>query len=77
MSEAALQSRTVEALAAAVQAGETPKYVFFWTHETHRPSEPGPWMFSQWFPAPFTADGHEFATSEHYMMWREELGQGQ
>jgi len=25
---------------------------------------------SQWWPAPFTADGLVFATAEHYMMWR-------
>ena|SRR5262245_32485514 len=27
-------------------------------------------FFSQWFPATFRVDGHEFGSAEQYMMWR-------
>lgn len=28
----------------------------------------GPWVLSQWWPAPFTVAGVEYATAEHWMM---------
>ncbi|WP_309110052.1 NADAR family protein, partial [Saccharothrix sp.] len=53
----------------AIRAGARPKYLFFWNQNA-----PGGSVhkgcLSQWYPSPFTADGHVFATAEHYMMWR-------
>ncbi len=42
-------------------------FLFFWGH-TPGPGT-GPWCLSQWWPAPFTVDGREYATAEHWMMW--------
>lgn len=41
-------------------------FLFFWNpHGTGI----GPWVLSQWWPAPFVVDGRRFATAEHWMMW--------
>lgn len=62
--------RSVAELTAVQARGERVKFLFFWGHQP----EPDGWIstgcLSQWWPAPFTADGHVFATAEHYMMWR-------
>jgi hypothetical protein len=46
------------------------RYLFFWGHQPEPDGSVGKGCLSQWWPAPFAADGHEFATAEHYMMWR-------
>ncbi|GAB2570667.1 hypothetical protein Aab01nite_05710 [Paractinoplanes abujensis] len=46
------------------------KYLFFWGHQPERDGSVGSGCLSQWWPARFTADGHSFASAEHYMMWR-------
>jgi ribA/ribD-fused uncharacterized protein len=47
--------------------GETIKYIFFWGHSKGS-EEVGKFVFSQWFYSPFTVDGIEYKTSEHWMM---------
>jgi ribA/ribD-fused uncharacterized protein len=60
-------TRDVDALVAAIAEGARPKYLFFWGH-TARGDQPGPWVLSQWFPSPFTVEGTDYATTEHWMM---------
>lgn len=45
-------------------------FLFFWGHQPERDGSVGKGCLSQWWSAPFEADGHTFATAEHYMMWR-------
>ena len=47
--------------------GESLKYVFFWGH-TQKNDQPGPFVFSQWYPSSFIVDGIEYKTAEHWMM---------
>lgn len=61
--------RDIAELAAAVRQGKTAPFLFFWGHRPGRDGGVGPGCLSQWWPAPFTVDGVEFATAEHYMMW--------
>jgi ribA/ribD-fused uncharacterized protein len=63
----------LDSLRAAVRAGARPKYLFFWGHTARSSGDLGKECFSQWFPAPFQADGRSFATAEHYMMFRKSL----
>ncbi|MEV0256351.1 NADAR family protein [Streptomyces sp. NPDC050732] len=60
--------RTVEALVGAVRAGEKVEYLHFWGHTPRRDGSLGPSCLSQWWPSPFTVDGVEYATAEHWMM---------
>ncbi|MEU4575776.1 NADAR family protein [Nonomuraea sp. NPDC023979] len=60
--------RTVEDAAAAERAGRRLRYLFFWGHRPNRDGSVGAGCLSQWWPAAFAADGHVFATVEHYMM---------
>lgn len=60
--------RSREEAIAAVQRGERLKFLHFWGH---RPSAAGitASCLSQWWAGhPFTVDGVEYATCEHYMM---------
>ncbi|MDX5461771.1 NADAR family protein [Micromonospora tulbaghiae] len=61
--------RSVADLTAALDTGETFKYLHFWGHRPQRDGSVGAGCLSQWWPAPFTVDGREFATAEHWMMW--------
>jgi ribA/ribD-fused uncharacterized protein len=54
-------------LRAAEQRGDRLYLVPFWSHRAARPG-PGPWVLSQWWPAPFTVDGVRYASAETYMM---------
>jgi ribA/ribD-fused uncharacterized protein len=60
--------RSVDALIAGVAGGVRVKYLHFWGHSPQRDGAPGPGCLSQWWPAPFTVDGVEYATAEHWMM---------
>jgi ribA/ribD-fused uncharacterized protein len=60
---------SVAELSDLVRDGRTPEFLFFWGHRPRRDGSIGPGCLSQWWPAPFTVDGLEFATAEHYMMW--------
>lgn len=48
--------------------GEALSFVFFWGHTEKDIGQPGPWMLSQWYPSPFTVDGVDYPTAEHFMM---------
>ncbi|MEU6125645.1 NADAR family protein [Streptomyces sp. NPDC047123] len=60
--------RSAQALVRAVDAGGTVKYLPFWGHAPRRDGTLGRSCLSQWWPAPFTADGVVYATAEHWMM---------
>lgn len=57
-----------EALVAQVRAGARIKYLCFWGHRPLPDGSIGPSCLSQWWPSPFTVDGVEYATAEHWMM---------
>lgn len=59
---AELQQRTSQ--------GERFKYLYFWGHQPQRDGGVGKGCLSQWWPAPFTVDGVEYPTAEHWMMAR-------
>lgn len=61
-------ARDVETLVALVAAGARPKYLFFSGHTAKVDKTIGAWVFSQWYPSPFTVDGQLYRTAEHWMM---------
>ncbi|PJN26831.1 NADAR family protein [Kitasatospora sp. CB02891] len=61
-------ARTREQLVAAIESGSSPKYLFFWRHQPQGNGQIGAGVFSQWTPSPFTVDGVEYLTAEHWMM---------
>ncbi|MFD8598860.1 NADAR family protein [Kitasatospora sp. NPDC059646] len=61
-------SRTREQLIAAIASGARPKYLHFWGHQPQRDGRIGPGALSQWWPSPFTVDGVDYPTAEHWMM---------
>jgi ribA/ribD-fused uncharacterized protein len=64
---------SVEELVELAASGERVKYVHFWGHQPQRDGSVGAGCFSQWWPSAFTVDGVEFATAEHFMMWRKAM----
>lgn len=62
----AIDSR--EALIRAVHAGARVRYLQFWGHRPRPDGRIGASCLSQWWPAPFSVDGVEYATAEHWMM---------
>ncbi|WP_380285057.1 NADAR family protein [Kitasatospora purpeofusca] len=64
-----VDTRNRAALLAAVAAGAEPKWLMFWGHQGQRDGSLGPGVLSQWWPGhPFTVDGVEYTTAEHWMM---------
>ncbi|MFG2693940.1 NADAR family protein [Kitasatospora sp. NPDC048407] len=61
-------TRSREQLVAAITSGSSPKYLHFWGHRPERDGRIGSGSLSQWWPSPFTVDGVEYATAEHWMM---------
>ncbi|WP_083646887.1 NADAR family protein [Kitasatospora sp. CB01950] len=61
-------ARTREQLVAAIASGSRPKYLHFWGHRPQPDGQIGSGSLSQWWPSPFTVDGVEYATAEHWMM---------
>ena len=61
-------TRSVEDLIQACNAGEKPKYLFFWGHTASTPGKVGKECLSQWYYAPFIIAGIKYPTAEHYMM---------
>ncbi|MEU3740912.1 MULTISPECIES: NADAR family protein [unclassified Streptomyces] len=59
---------SVDALVGAVRSGERVKYLHFWGHRPRQDGTLGPSCLSQWWPSPFTVDGVEYGTAEHWMM---------
>jgi hypothetical protein len=51
-----------------IDAGDRVKFLFFWGHQPARDGTVGRNCFSQWWPAPFDADGITYPTAEHWMM---------
>lgn len=68
-----MRIESVETLCDAIAQGVSLKYLAFWGHTPRRDGTIGSSCLSQWWPAPFVLDGAEFATAEHYMMWRKAL----
>ncbi len=64
---------SVEQLCQAISQGAAPKYLAFWGHSPRRDGTIGSSCLSQWWPATFVVDGVEFASAEHYMMWRKAM----
>ena len=59
-----------EALVREVRAGVKIKYLHFWGHRARADGQLGASCLSQWWPSPFTVDGVEYGTAEHWMMAR-------
>ncbi|WP_171114467.1 MULTISPECIES: NADAR family protein [Streptomyces] len=57
-----------DALVREVRAGARIKYLHFWGHRPRPDGRIGASCLSQWWPSPFTVDGVEYATAEHWMM---------
>lgn len=57
-----------ETLVGEIHAGARVKYLHFWGHRPRPDGQIGPSCLSQWWPSPFTVDGVEYATAEHWMM---------
>lgn len=64
---------SVGELCRAIEGGARPKYLAFWGHRAQRDGGIGAGCLSQWWPAAFVVEGVEFATAEHYMMWRKAM----
>ncbi|WP_018544821.1 NADAR family protein [Streptomyces sp. LaPpAH-108] len=58
----------LDTLISEVRAGARVKYLHFWGHRPRPDGSAGAGCLSQWWPAPFTVDGVEYATAEHWMM---------
>lgn len=61
--------RSKEELQEYVNRGDKVKYVFFWGHQQEG-SRVTKSCFSQWYESPFTVDGNNYPTAEHYMMYQ-------
>lgn len=60
--------RSAEALAELTARGEKVKYLLFWGHRPRPDGRIGASCLSQWWPSPFTVDGVDYASAEHWMM---------
>lgn len=47
---------------------ESIKYIFFWGHTNNTSEDVGKFLFSQWYPSPFTVDGILYNSAERWMM---------
>jgi ribA/ribD-fused uncharacterized protein len=59
---------TVEWLKNKFDNNESIKYIFFWGHTNNSFEVVGKFLFSQWYPSPFTVDGIIYKSAEHWMM---------
>ncbi|MFJ4771775.1 NADAR family protein [Streptomyces uncialis] len=66
--EAVRTIRSREDLLAVTAEGIRVKYLHFWRHQPAVAGEVDGGCFSQWYPSPFTVEGVEYATAEHWMM---------
>ncbi len=60
--------KSVEELNAAMAAGTSPRFLFFWGHQPASDGSTTKSCLSQWWAAPFTVDGIGYRTAEHFMM---------
>ena len=44
------------------------EFLYFWGHTNKTGERTGKFIFSQWYPSPFTVDGVRYQTAEHWMM---------
>ena len=51
-----------------IQAGQRPRFLYFWGHTPRSPDQVDASCFSQWFDDAFRVDGVVYATAEHFMM---------
>lgn len=66
--EAVGEIRSREDLLAVTAEGIRVKYLHFWRHQSAVEGEADRGCLSQWYPSPFTVEGVEYATAEHWMM---------
>ncbi len=59
---------SIDWLVSVHNQGEKLKYLFFWGHQPRQDGRTGESCFSQWWPSPFTVEGVEYQTAEHWMM---------
>lgn len=62
------ETRDRQQLAAAIAADGDPQWLMFWGHRAHPDTPVRSACLSQWWHAPFEADGIRYRTAEHYMM---------
>ena len=62
------EARSVADLAACVNAGSRPKFIFFWGRTPAKDGSVTKACFSQWYSSPFWIDGLLYPTAEHFMM---------
>jgi ribA/ribD-fused uncharacterized protein len=60
-------------LANAFENGQCIEFLFFWGHTNSNNEEAGKFCLSQWYPSPFTVNGVEYKTAEHWMMAQKAL----
>lgn len=51
-----------------IEKGDKVDYVLFWGHTNKGNETLGKFIFSQWYPSPFTVEGVTYKTAEHWMM---------
>lgn len=51
-----------------INGDEPKKYIFFWGNQPSKDGGITKSCFSQWWESPFTVDGIEYKTAEHWMM---------
>lgn len=59
---------SLQALQDSVREGVEHDFIFFWRHTTHPEGHIDKTCLSQWYPSPFSVDGIEYPTAEHFMM---------
>jgi len=64
----AAESRSIEQLVRALDAGEAPRFLLFWGHRPAKDGRVSQSCFSQWYEAPFEVAGITYPSAEHYMM---------
>lgn len=57
-----------ETLVEELRAGTRVAYLHFWGHRPRPDGRITASCLSQWWPSPFTVDGVQYATAEHWMM---------
>lgn len=58
----------IEQLIENQSADKGNKFLFFWGHQASKDGSITKTCFSQWWLSPFTVDGIEYPTAEHWMM---------
>ncbi|HEX2533440.1 MAG TPA: NADAR family protein [Chitinophagaceae bacterium] len=51
-----------------MESSDNIEFLFFWGHTNKQKEAVGKFIFSQWYPSPFTVDGVTYKTAEHWMM---------